>query len=300
MIGWERWHIVDMPIFELLVGTAGVAAAGAASVYVYATREARDFRLEHVTATAGNGGQRLLKILHLSDLHLCHPEKHKLDFLRGLPVEEADLVVITGDVFEDMSGLQYARDILRRRPRYGAYAVLGNHDYYDYTMFNKIVGRVYRKYRHPAIKRDVQPLVDALADGGIKVLRHESVYLEEPQVCLIGIDYPGTTPEHLQQLAAEAPDAAVKLALIHVPRRLHNLVNAGIDFAFAGHTHGGQVCLPGLGAIITDSELPRHEASGIIRRDNMQLHVSRGIGADPRTNFRLFCPPHAVMVELRY
>lgn len=80
------------------------------------------------------------------------------------------------------------------------------------------------------------------------------------------------------------------LALFHMPRYLRQFEIAGVDLAVGGHTHGGQIRVPGFGAIITDSELSRHEASGVIHRGRTTFHISRGLSADPRTNFRLFCP----------
>ena len=77
-----------------------------------------------------------------------------------LPDEEFDLVFLTGDVFQNQTGLQYASQILRRMPRLGAYAVLGNHDYYAYNMINKTIGRIFRRLRTPKIRRDVNLWVE--------------------------------------------------------------------------------------------------------------------------------------------
>src|SRR5215467_9334536 len=136
-------------ILRFSAGSLFLAGVGA---YVYATQlEPRRYRLERVSVTTGNGARRddfsagpvqPLKILHLSDLHLCHPESHKLEFLRRITDDQYDLVVVTGDVFENYTGMTYASSILSRPPRLGAYAVLGNHDYYNYSIFNRVVGRV--------------------------------------------------------------------------------------------------------------------------------------------------------------
>lgn len=291
-----------------LWGTAGVAAASAAGVYVYASRvEARNYKLEKVRAiTCGDwrpqdsqGSGETLRILHLSDLHLAEPESHKIDFLQKITQDEYDFVFFTGDIFENESGIQYADKLIARQPKYGAHAVLGNHDYYDYKWFNKIYGRLNRSYRHPAELRDVTPFVDALTAGGINVMRNEAEYIAEKNVYLIGIDYPGIEADELQGLMGAAPADALTLAILHLPRRLHQLKDAGIHLAFAGHTHGGQVRIPGFGALFTDSELPRQEASGLVRRGDTWIHVSRGLGADPKTNFRLFCPPTANIIEVK-
>jgi predicted MPP superfamily phosphohydrolase len=101
-------------------------------------------------------------------------------------------------------------------------------------------------------------------------------------------------------MAASVEEHDLLLALFHVPKKLNDMAAAGIHLAFGGHTHGGQIRIPGIGALITDSELKRNEASGLIRRGRTLFHVSRGLGADPRSNFRLFCPPAATILEVIY
>ncbi len=282
-------------------------------VYLYASKvEARNYKLETVRITTYGGepetidshasservDAKIYRILHLSDLHLSEPESHKLRFLEQITDDDFDFVILTGDVFENYTGLKYANSLLSRRPRLGAYAVLGNHDYYNYNLFNKIAGRVNRRFRHPMVYRDVQPMINALQNNGYDVLLNES--RTHDGVHVVGVDYPGITQEELTELVAKAPDGHVKLALFHMPRHLHYFENAGVDFALGGHTHGGQVRVPGFGAIITDSELARHEASGITHRGKTAFHISRGLSADPRTNFRLFCPPAATIIEVTH
>lgn len=293
-----------------LLTAAGSALLSGVAVYLYASRvEARNYKLEklHVRTdsaalSTGNGkGEKVkLKVLHLSDLHLAAPESHKIEFLRRVTSDEYDMILFTGDIFENYSGIQYAKHLVARQPRLGAFAVLGNHDYYDYTWFHKTVGRINRTFRHPRQKRDVTPLIHSLHESGINVLRNNSRMFHDDNVCLIGIDYPGINPEELQALVKQAPPGYLVLSILHLPRRLHQLPQAGVHVALAGHTHGGQIRVPGVGALITDSELPRREASGLVKRDGTIIHVSRGISADPKTNFRLFCPPAATVLEIEH
>ncbi|HIA52209.1 MAG TPA: hypothetical protein EYN91_09010, partial [Candidatus Melainabacteria bacterium] len=301
------------------VAAASLCAAGAAAYYYARKIEPKKYKLETVRVITGDGNfwrgregngkgsrseerieRKLFRILHLSDLHLAKPESDKIDFIRKITDADFDLIVLTGDVFEDHSGLEYAERLLSRRPRLGAYAVLGNHDYYDYTMFNKIVGRMIRKFRHPKEKRDVTPFVEALQMGGFDVLRNESRCLKEHGLHIVGIDYPGIDEYELQRLAAQAPEHHLKLCLFHMPKRLHYITNARMHLALGGHTHGGQVRIPGVGPLITDSELGRHEASGLIRKGDTAFHISRGLGADPRSNIRFFCPPAATIIEVHH
>lgn len=301
---------------KLITATLGLAALGAGA-FAYARYEARQYRKQvlavenaslRLGATAGGGSWdashnvRALKVLHISDLHLTGNESRaKLEFLEQITDDEYDFVFLTGDIFQDDHAVRHARSILSRLPRIGAYAVLGNHDYYCYSMFNKTIGRLLPKHRHPSKQpRDVEPLVDALTAVGFQVLRNEARYLKDEKICIVGVDYPKIERERMKKLVARAPEDWLVVALFHVPLELEAYEEAGVDFAFGGHTHGGQIRVPGFGAIITDSELGRREASGVTLRGRTVFHVSRGLSADPRTNIRIFCPPEASVIELTY
>lgn len=294
-----------------LITAAGSALLSGVAVYLYASKfEARNYKLEKVriksgrkSGDQGNGTEHKtvkLRVLHLSDLHLSAPETHKIEFLQRVTDDDFDLIVFTGDIFENYTGVQYAKELIARKPRLGAFAVLGNHDYYNYTWFHKTFGRINRRFRHPPHKRDVLPMIHALGESGITVLRNSSRIFHDENFSLIGIDYPGITLEELKALTEQSPEGYLVMSLLHLPRRLHQLPTAGVHVAFAGHTHGGQIRVPGYGALITDSELPRREASGLIQRNGTTIHVSRGLSADPKTNFRLFCPPAATIVEIEH
>lgn len=288
---------------QLLLAAGGTLLAAGLGAFWYASRvEIRRYKLESVTVPTTYGGAGImpnLKILHISDLHLCQPESHKIEFLQRITDEDYDMVVLTGDVFENFSGLEYASQILKRKPRLGAYAVLGNHDYYEYTMWNKVVGRIARKFRHPSRVRNVDSMVAALEHAGFTVLQNSWCSHPEERISVIGVDYFAADEDSFKAMIANVPDDHLLIGLKHVPHKLRRLSEAGIDVLFCGHTHGGQVRLPGFGAIITDSELPREEACGLIWRDKTAVHVSRGVGADPRSNFRFFCPPHATLVTVQ-
>lgn len=292
---------------------AGLAAV---ALFFYGTRvTTRRFRLEKVkvnvkTTIASDSGTasrmppgpdcRTLRILHLSDLHLQKGDDKKLAFIRAITDDDFDMVVLTGDIFQFSDSFDYGPFLLSRQPRLGAYAVFGNHDYYDYSLFNKSFGRLLRKFRHPQVKKDVTPHRKALEAGGFKVLVNQALNLPEHNIFIAGVDYPGIKNSELAALMQQAPASPglLKLALFHLPWRLDNLARAGFDMAFGGHTHGGQIRIPGFGALITDSELHRSEASGLFWRGKTAFHISRGLGADPRSNIRLFCPPAATVIEL--
>jgi predicted MPP superfamily phosphohydrolase len=235
-------------------------------------------------------------------LHLHQGDQKKVEFIRAITNDDFDLIVLTGDIFEFSKSFDFGPFLLSRQPKLGAYAVLGNHDYYDYSFFNKIVGRILPKFRDPEHRKDITPHRRALEAGGFEVLINECICLADQNIFIVGLDYPGIESEDLTALMQRAPvgEGTLKLALFHLPWRLEQLAAAGFDMVFGGHTHGGQIRLPGFGALITDSELHRSEASGLLRRGKTQFHISRGLGADPRTNLRLFCPPAATVIELTH
>jgi uncharacterized protein len=285
--------------------------AAAAGVYSYARRETNQYRREFLRveprpnspsseAAKDVAPLKRLRILHISDLHITRNDsKEKLDFLADVTDDDYDFVFLTGDIFQHDESIKHATKLLSRQPRIGAYAVLGNHDYYKYSMFNKIFGRIFPSLRHPTNKdRNTEPLVDALEKAGYEVLRNEARYLQDSGICIVGVDFPGIKKNKLLELVSRSPGDWLVLALFHLPRDLENYNDAGVHYAFGGHTHGGQIRVPGYGAIITDSELARHEASGITHRGRTTFHISRGLGADPRTNYRLFCPPQASVIEI--
>ncbi len=300
----------------------GALLAGAA-VYLYGNRiESKRYRLEHLRVDLDEGSGRLsdqsakgngqndggnstckkLTILHLSDLHLHAPDQRKAEFLSYITSLDYDLVVLTGDIFENEGGIKYAPSLLTKKPRLGAFAILGNHDYYAYTIFNRIVGRLLKRFRNPSKRRDVTPLISALEDNGYTVLRNQFVRLPVQRISVIGVDYPCMDEPALQQLVSKADKDDLLISLFHLPKNLEHFVRANIRLVFGGHTHGGQVRIPGIGAIVTDSEMARHEASGLARRGNTLFHISRGLGQDPFpiTNFRIFCPPAATVLEVTY
>lgn len=297
-----------MPSLKKILGLSllTTAAIGVGS-YVKARREAFQFKKEmvpvHIKTNGTGGGSKgkTLRILHLSDLHVARNESsRKLSFLQEITDDEYDLVFLTGDIFEHDESILYSPYLLSRKPRLGAYAILGNHDYYEYSMTRRIMGRIFKNWRHPDDKkvRDLDRLVDSLEGCGYKVLRNEGVHLKDDKISIFGIEFPGVPKQELLEITEKTDKEHLKLALFHIPKELQSFSDAGVHMAFGGHTHGGQVRFPVIGAVITDSDLPRKNACGLVNHGDTIFHISRGLGADPRTNFRLNCPPTAYVIEL--
>ncbi len=128
-------------------------------VFWYAHKiEANRFRLERLKVKLGaksgpfsveQTGKPRLTILHLSDLHLVANDRQKSEFLRQATNADYDMVVLTGDIFENEGGLPFAADLLVRKPRLGAFAVFGNKDYYHYGWWRKISNKLLGHYSVP-------------------------------------------------------------------------------------------------------------------------------------------------------
>jgi uncharacterized protein len=218
-------------------------------------------------------------LLHLSDLHLDMSESHLerlIQCVRGL---RYDLCVLTGDFrFRTFGPYTPAIDALAKlRPhlRQQTYAVLGNHD---------------------TIR--MVPRMEAL---GIHVLINESVRIERANVAmyLAGIDDAHYFRTHnFHQAAQGIPREACAVLLSHTPEPYRQAADAGFSLMLCGHTHGGQICLPGGVPIITDSDAPRAYAKGPWRFRSMIGYTSVGCGSS-MVDVRLNCLPEITLHRLR-
>jgi hypothetical protein len=115
---------------------------------------------------------------------------------------------------------------------------------------------------------------------------------------LLGLDDSHVARQDLRVAPRRAPER-FGLAVMHSPDSAPEAIACGYRFVVAGHTHGGQIRLPLLGAIVTNSNLPRRVASGLFRLGDGLVHVSPGLGTSKFAPFRFLCPPEATLLELR-
>jgi hypothetical protein len=217
-------------------------------------------------------------LLHLSDLHLGTNDAHLerlIESVRGLAY---DLCVLTGDFrFRTFGPFEPALQALAKlRPHLEApvYAVLGNHD---------------------TIR--MVPGMEAL---GIRVLMNESVRIERlgETLELAGIDdahYFGT--HNLHKAAAGVAPHSCAILLSHTPEPYRHAAQAGFSLMLSGHTHGGQICLPGGVPILTDSNAPRALARGAWEHRGMVGYTSVGCGFSI-VDVRLNCLPEITLHRL--
>jgi hypothetical protein len=279
-----------------LVAAGAVVAAYAVFVERHWFRLTR-YRLDILPADAPSG----LAILHLSDLHFVRRDRKKRRFLASLP--RADLTVVTGDLVGEPEAVEETVNALRPlRGRLASLFVLGSNDLYVPRPRNYLAYLVPAKRRRRRIGTRGRPadLVRLLETDGWVHLRNRKYERRANGLRLeiAGLDDPHIHRADLRLALRTVPDA-FGLAVVHSPDPAPELVALGYDLVLAGHTHGGQVRLPFVGALVTNSSLPARLASGLIALGPGLLHVSQGLGTSKYAPFRLFCRPQATLLELR-
>ncbi len=290
------WSSLPEPLRRL---TAATAAVGALCVAYGVVVERRWFRVQRYIVPVLPEGTDPLTVLHLSDLHLRRANRRQLRFLESL--EPADLTILTGDLVGEPQAVETVVEALRPlRGRLGSYYVLGSNDYfaprvpryYDYAIGGRSGGRPAR----PGRGRDLIRQLDA--DGWVH-LRNARTRLDAggTRFEIVGMDDPHVYRHDIRVAEREDPEA-VGLAVVHSPDPAPELAALGYGLILAGHTHGGQVRFPFVGAVLTNSHMPNRLAAGLVRLPPALLHISPGMGTGKYAPFRFLCRPEATVLEL--
>ncbi len=305
------------------LGVAGISAAGIASGgLAWGAFEARAFTIRHVRVPALPQGAPPLRVLHLSDIHLMPNQRAKLRWLGTLGTLRPDLVVNTGDNLAHPRAVGPLLDALGPLLALPGAFVYGSNDY-----FRAVPKNPFTYFRGPtALRPDPaalpwEALTDAFVASGWRDLRNARATIEVggAHVDLVGLDDPHIDRDQMPAIAPDTranggPDGGgeqLRLGLVHAPyaRALAALRDDGADVIVAGHTHGGQVCVPGFGALVTNCDLDRRRARGLsgwpgARPDepggegSIWLNVSAGIGTSPYARVRFACRPEASLLTL--
>lgn len=218
-----------------------------------------------------------LTLLHLSDLHLIGtPDRPFYDWvLQRCGQTRVDFLLITGDVIDSPHHYDWIKGLLGKlKWRYGAFAVLGNHD----GMFDA-----------PLVRRELTELGIAVVGNGWQT--HD---LRGRELVVIGNEVPWFRPAPDLQAC---PAGDFRLGLAHTPDVFPWACHQAIDLLVAGHTHGGQIRVPGFGAILVPSRYSKRYDQGLFWRPPTLMHVSRGLaGTKP---LRWFCRPEVTWLTLR-
>jgi predicted MPP superfamily phosphohydrolase len=254
-----------------------------------------------------------LSIVHISDLHVRHGDQRlfraQQAALRGL---KPDLLCVTGDICEKVADIHMVVELLQTvKPKLGTFVVLGNHEHnaplplhlreQHRRGWRKALGVVLHVVA-PRLRSDGEDeghaMADALREAGVNVLHNEGrrVTKNGESLWIAGCD--SAWAGHADMEAAmfgKRPDEGC-LALIHEPDLAFEARELGSDLILAGHTHGGQVRFPLVGALYTLRMDPRILiAAGFQRIEEALLHITTGLGHT--IPLRFGCPPEVVWLE---
>jgi uncharacterized protein len=277
-----------------------VALACATLMAAYAEayhREPTDLQIRRYAIDLSHGGavRGRIRIVQLSDIQADRIGPYEERAIRTAAGLNADLVVLTGDY------VQPRLDGTRHGTRRGTTADLN---------------RLLREVRFDArlgmfaVRGDVDLDWPRVFEGtAVTTLTGEVANRPLPgggTLSLIGITprmSHGRDPAGLLALVRQAPSDSLRIAIGHGPDFVQDLAGAApVELALAGHTHGGQVVLPWLGAPITKMRLPRLYASGLHDYAGVPIHVSAGVGMERGTapQLRFLCPPEISLIEVTY
>ncbi len=285
------------------------ASALCVSTLAYTSYELRNFTLktydlELLNAGTLPGEQEAFTILHLSDLHMIPGQQRKVEWVSALDALEPDLVINTGDNLSDERAVPWVLDALGpllERP--GAF-VFGTNDYWAPQPVNPVKYLLDSKREPSYVDLPWQGMRAAFIERGWRDATHTRLEFKASGVrlALAGVDDPHHDLDDYAAIAgAPNPDADLSIGLLHAPYRrvLDAFAADGYQLALAGHTHGGQICLPGERAIVTNADIDRQRASGLHRYRDMWMEVSNGLGTSKYAPVRVFCPPSASLIRLR-
>jgi uncharacterized protein len=256
-------------------------------------------------------------VLHVSDLHLRPGQRLEERFVASLADLEPDLVVDTGDNLSHPRGVPVVlRALGRLLDRPGVF-VFGSNDYHGPRPKNPLDYLVRPGHRVLGPELPWRDLRAAFVERGWHDATHARVELTVAgqRLAVAGVDDPHLGRDDFDRIAGPLEPASLRsgsdpdggeqpvlrLGLTHSPepRVLDGFAADGYDLVLAGHTHGGQLCLPGHGALVTNCGIDRSRVKGPSRWGaHTRLHVSAGVGTSPWAPARFCCRPEATLLEL--
>jgi uncharacterized protein len=291
----------------LRLAAVSTVAVGSATLAYASLVERNMFTLRRVDVPVLAPDAEPLRVLHVSDLHMMPKQQRKRAWVRQLAATDPDLVVVTGDNMahpDAISSVAHALGPLLDRP--GAF-VFGSNDYRG-PVFKNPFGyfdrdRVYVQ----GAELPVDELRDLFVAAGWADLNNARTAVKAGgrTVELVGVDDPHVERDDYESVAgAASPEADLRIGVTHTPEPyvLDAMAGDGFDLLLAGHTHGGQVRVPGIGALVTNCGLDRRMARGLHRWPagdrRTWLHVSAGLGTHPTAPIRFACRPEATVLTL--
>ena len=310
---------------QTLATTAAVAGGAGLATLAGGILGTRDFVLREVTVPAlapgtfarrrdraetqgvhgepGSAGDAF-RILHVSDLHMLAHQRLKQRWVAFLAALQPDLVVDTGDNLGEKEAVPAVLRALGPLLSFPGVFVFGSNDYYAPHPVNPVNYLLGKKNPPSDIDLPWQGMRAAFIEHGWQDATHRRTDFTAGGLRLAvgGVDDPHLDRDDYASLAGGPnPDADLALGLTHAPepRVLDDFAADGYQLVLAGHTHGGQLCLPGGRAVVTNCGIDRSRVAGASRwSERMWLHVSNGLGTSKYVPVRLFCRPSATLINV--
>ena len=271
----------------------------------YAHLETKRFTLRRIEVPILPPDQDSLRVLHISDLHMVPGQKTKSEWLQSLAALSPDAVVATGDFLSHVEGISSALEALNPLMDLPGAFVLGSNDYYAPKPINPIryfSGPSQLTPSRPML--DWEPLVAGMTAQGWHDLTNAQVdwKVAGRLISVKGVDDPHISRDDYSGITHSFnADADLTLGVVHAPylRVLDAMAADNAQLILAGHTHGGQLRVPGYGALVTNCDLDPKQARGLSHHRSSALHVSAGLGCSQYAPFRFACPPEATLITLK-
>lgn len=291
--------------------TAAIGTAAGAATAGYGLWEKNQFVLREENLPILPAGFGPFRVLHLSDIHFVPGQHRKAQWLASLAELRPDLVVNTGDNLSHAKGVAPLVAALRPLLEFPGVFVPGSNDYFGPRLKNPASYlRGPSGQRKDPEKLDWARLRSEFGMSGWLDLtnRCQSLVLKGMRFDFSGVDDPHLRLERYagwpRGTKGRDTDPHLRVAVAHAPyqRVLDHFTQDGADLLLAGHTHGGQICIPGYGALVTNCDLPTWRAQGLHSWESngrtTPVNVSGGIGTSRFAPVRIACRPEAVLLTL--
>ena len=281
-----------------------IGATGAGSL-AYGLVEAQAFKVRELDLDLLPPGSESIRVLHISDLHITPAQTRKINWVKSLAKLEPDFVVGTGDFLAHQLAVPAVVEAMNELLDIPGAFVLGSNDYHAPTIKNPFM--YFNKNREIRVEGAALPtsdLVEELTDAGWLDLNNKQsmAVVNGIKIHFRGTDDPHIGNDDYAAVAGSFDADAFAFGVTHAPYRrvLESFETDKADLVLAGHTHGGQICIPFYGALVTNCDLPLGQAKGYstFGETKMPLHVSAGVGTSPFAPVRIACRPEATLITL--
>jgi predicted MPP superfamily phosphohydrolase len=283
----------------LAIGATGVGSL------TYGLVEAQAFKVRELDLALLPAGSESIRVLHISDLHITPAQSLKINCVKSLAKLEPDFVVGTGDFLAHQLAVPAVVEAMNELMDIPGAYVLGSNDYFAPTIKNPFMYlNKKREIRAEGTALPTSDLVDELNDAGWLDLNNKqsTAVINGVKIHFRGTDDPHINKDNYAAVAGAFDSDAFAFGVTHAPYRrvLESFETDKADLVLAGHTHGGQICVPFYGALVTNCDLPQGQAKGFstFGESEMPLHVSAGVGTSPFAQVRIACRPEATLITL--